>query len=55
MTPSCKNCKYVIDPEINPSSYIGCQVGTYPFPILKSINLEWICCGLHKIEEEKQK
>ncbi len=51
----CKNCKYVINPEINPSSCVGCQVGVHPFPILKSMNLERICCGLHKAEEEKQK
>lgn len=55
MTPSCKNCEYVIDPEINPSSYVGCQASAYPFPVLKSMDLERICCGLHKTEGEKQK
>ena len=39
LEPSCKICEYVIDPEINPSSYIGCQMGTYPFPILNSVDI----------------
>ena len=50
LKPSCKTCKYVIDPEINPSSYIGCQVGTCPFPVLKAM-VEGLCCKLHRESE----
>ena len=48
MKPSCKTCKYVIDPEINPSSYIGCQAGAYPFPVLKSVDITKLSCRLYR-------
>lgn len=49
LKPSCKTCEYVIDPEINPSSYIGCQLGVYPFPILKSIDLTQLSCKGYRL------
>ena len=49
MKPSCKTCEYVIDPEINPSSYVGCQLGVYPFPILKSIDITKLSCKEYRL------
>lgn len=49
LKPSCKTCKYVIDPEVNPSSYIGCQLGVYPFPVLKSIDITKLSCKGYRL------
>ncbi len=47
--PSCKTCEYVIDPEVNSSSYVGCQLGVYPFPILKSIDITKLSCNRYRL------